>query len=54
VDGFEVALIPETLARTTLAARRPGDRVNLEADAMSKMIASHVERLLAARAAGTG
>ena len=49
VDGFEVALIPETLARTTLAARAVGDRVNLEADAMSKMIASHVERLLAAR-----
>jgi len=50
--AFEVALIPETLARTTLAARRPGDRVNLEADAMSKMIAAHVERLLAARAGG--
>jgi riboflavin synthase len=52
VDGFEVALIPETLARTTLASRRVGDRVNLEADAMSKMIAAHVERLLSARDAG--
>lgn len=49
VDGLEVALIPETLARTTLADRRPGDRVNLEADAMAKMIASHVERILADR-----
>ncbi len=49
VDGFEVALIPETLARTTLSVRRAGDRVNLEADAMSKMIASHVERILATR-----
>ncbi len=49
VDGFEVALIPETLARTTLADLRVDDRVNLEADAMSKMIASHVERLLTAR-----
>lgn len=47
--GFEVALIPETLARTTLAARRAGDEVNLEADAMSKMVAGHVERLLARR-----
>lgn len=51
VDGLEVALIPETLARTTLADRRPGDRVNLEADAMAKMIASHVERILAERGA---
>ncbi len=50
-EGFEVALIPETLARTTLSALRSGDRVNLEADAMSKMIATHVERLLAARGA---
>jgi len=43
-DGaeFGVALIPHTLAVTTLGVRRPGDRVNLEAD----MIAKHVERLL--------
>jgi riboflavin synthase len=43
-DGwFEVCLIPETLKRTTLGAKEPGDTVNLEAD----MIAKHVERLLA-------
>jgi riboflavin synthase len=41
-DGFTVSLIPETLARTTLGFRKPGDRVNLEAD----IIAKHVERLL--------
>ena len=41
-DGFTVSLIPETLARTTLGFRKPGDRVNLEAD----VIAKHVERLL--------
>ncbi len=41
-DGFTVSLIPETLTRTTLGLRRPGDRVNLEAD----VIAKHVERLL--------
>src|SRR5512137_2990133 len=29
-DRFEVALIPETLARTTLGDARPGTRVNLE------------------------
>lgn len=49
VEGFEVALIPETLARTTLADLRVGDSVNLEPDAMAKMIAAHVERILAAR-----
>ena len=46
-DGFTVSLIPETLARTTLGFRQPGDRVNLEAD----VIAKHVERLLQSRQA---
>ena len=43
-DGawFEVSLIPETLAATTLGARVPGDRVNLESD----ILARHVRRLL--------
>src|SRR6478735_3068037 len=41
-DRFTVSLIPETLARTTLGARQPGDRVNLEVD----IIAKYVERLL--------
>lgn len=36
-DGwFEIALIPETLARTTLAARPAGARVNLEADPIAR------------------
>ena len=34
--GFTVALIPETLERTTFAARKPGDVVNLEVDIMAK------------------
>jgi riboflavin synthase alpha subunit len=38
---FEVCLIPETLKRTTLGTRRPGDTVNLEVD----VIAKYVERL---------
>ena len=46
-DRFTVSLIPETLARTTLGTRQPGDRVNLEVD----VIAKHVERLLAFREA---
>jgi riboflavin synthase len=44
-DGFEVALIPHTLAVTTLGTLEPGDEVNLEADVLGKV----VERLLAAR-----
>jgi riboflavin synthase len=33
---FEVALVPETLARTSLGARQAGDRVNLEADPLAR------------------
>ena len=41
---FEVSLIPETLARTTLGSSVVGDMVNIEVD----VIAKYVERLLAA------
>ena len=41
-DGFEVALVPHTLAVTTLGRREPGDGVNLETD----VVAKYVERLL--------
>jgi riboflavin synthase len=41
-DGFAVALIPHTLAETTLGALEPGNTVNLEADVLAK----YVERLL--------
>jgi riboflavin synthase len=44
-DGFEAALIPHTLEVTTLGRLEPGDEVNLEADALARI----VERLLAAR-----
>ena len=44
--SFTVSLIPETLARTTLGFKQPGERVNLEVD----VIAKYVERLLGARA----
>lgn len=39
---FEISLIPETLAATTLGGRAVGDRVNLETD----ILARHVQRLL--------
>ena len=47
--AFCVDLIPETLARTTLADRRPGDRVNLEIDPQTQAIVETVERVMAAR-----
>ena len=40
--GFAVALIPHTLAVTTLGGLAPGDEVNLEMDVLAK----YVERLL--------
>jgi riboflavin synthase len=39
---FAVALIPETLARTTLGAAEPGSVVNLEVD----LLAKYVEKLV--------
>ncbi len=45
---FEVSLIPETLAATTLGDRKVGDAVNIETD----ILARHVERMLAVAAAG--
>jgi riboflavin synthase len=41
-DAFAVALIPFTLAETTLGALRPSDEVNLEVDVLAK----YVERLV--------
>jgi riboflavin synthase len=45
---FEVALIPATLAKTTLRDRVAGSRVNLEADHLAKMVAEQVRRAMAA------
>jgi riboflavin synthase len=41
-EGFAVALIPHTLAATTLGSARPGDSVNVELDVLAK----YVEKLL--------
>ena len=38
--SFEVALIPETLARTKLGGLRPGDGVNVEADLVARYLES--------------
>ncbi len=45
----EIALVPHTLAATTLGRLAAGDEVNLEAD----VVAKHVERLLEARGEST-
>lgn len=45
-DSFTVSLIPETLSRTTLGLKQPGDPVNLEVD----VIAKYVEKMLRERA----
>jgi riboflavin synthase len=42
-DAFAVALVPHTLAATTLSSLQPGRPVNLEADVLAK----YVERLIA-------
>jgi riboflavin synthase len=41
-DSVEIALVPHTLAETTLGGLAPGDAVNLEVDVLAK----YVERLL--------
>lgn len=46
---FCVDLIPETLARTILVDRAPGDLVNIEIDPQTQAIVETVERVLEAR-----
>jgi len=43
--GFDVALIPHTLRETNLGERRPGDRLNLEADILGKSVKRYLERI---------
>jgi riboflavin synthase len=41
---FDVALVPHTLAATTLGDLAAGDPVNLEADVIAKYVESMLER----------
>ena len=41
---FTISLIPETLARTTLGFKQPGDVVNLEVDVIAKYVEKMVTR----------
>jgi riboflavin synthase len=42
--SFTVSLIPETLARTTLGLKQPGDVVNLEVDVIAKYVEKMVKQ----------
>ena len=44
--GFDVVLIPHTLAVTTLGRLEPGTPVNLEADILGKYVKRYLERIL--------
>jgi riboflavin synthase len=46
-DRFEVALIPHTLAVTTLDALKVGRRVNLEVDVLARYVSRYVRRVMA-------
>ena len=42
---FSVALIPHTLAETTLGNRNVGDAVNIETDILAKYVQQQLERM---------
>jgi riboflavin synthase len=41
---FGINIVPHTLTHTTLGARKPGDRVNLEVDLIARYVARLIER----------
>ena len=47
--GFSVALIPETLKRTTLGTAKVGDVVNIETDIIVKTIKKQLDKILPQR-----
>lgn len=52
---FTVALIPTTLAKTTLNNRHIGDKVNIETDMLAKIVVSYLKRVQEpAGSAGSG
>jgi riboflavin synthase len=44
-EGFSVALIPHTLAMTTLGFKQPGEAVNLETDIFGKYVIKYLRNL---------
>ena len=43
---FNVNLIPETLQRTNIGSRKPGDRINIEIDPQTQAIVETIERIM--------
>ena len=43
-DDFTVALVPVTLAKTTLGDLRPADKVNVETDMLAKIVVHYLEK----------
>lgn len=52
-DEFNVNLIPETLERTNMGWRKPGDHINIEIDPQTQAIVDTVERVLEERASNS-
>jgi riboflavin synthase alpha subunit len=52
-DAFSVALIPTTLARTTLAELRVGDEVNIETDILARTVVATLQRMAGQGSSGT-
>ncbi|MCX8602288.1 MULTISPECIES: riboflavin synthase subunit alpha [unclassified Gilliamella] len=48
-NGFDIHLIPETLAITTLGNKQVDDKVNIEIDSQTQAIVDTVERVLATK-----
>ncbi|MCN4144332.1 MAG: riboflavin synthase subunit alpha [Thiohalomonas sp.] len=46
---FNVNLIPETLQRTNIGTRKPGDRINIEIDPQTQAIVETVERIMSGK-----
>jgi riboflavin synthase len=44
LNRFGINIIPHTLTHTTLGARKPGDRVNLEVDLIARYVARLIDR----------
>ncbi len=53
-ERFSVALVPATLARTTLGRRRPGDSLNIETDILARVLVNRLDALAAGGAAAAG
>jgi len=45
-NSFSVAIIPQTLAKTTLGSAKVGDEVNIEIDIIAKMVKKQIEKIL--------